>query len=262
MRKIHSFEELSPLLSSQLKRGVVTNAFLSESDWRSAIDGGLLVSESGGALLLFRQRADFSQLYFYLHPPFESLKLSVAGTVVTELAVRARDAGTGQAVLDTLTAAGLKPVLRRVRFTREPNLPLAASDVPVRLAKRRDLDAAMGIFSRYLDKYTSCLPTRDELSQDIDNDRVLIAEADGKIGSLLQFSISRSSGELLHLATLPECRGRGLADALIKAQLSQQNFMTSRVWTGEDNKAAQNLYYKFDYKLDGWRSIVLRGDLL
>lgn len=262
MRQICSFEELSPLLSAQLKRGVVTNAFLSESEWRSAIETGLMVSESDSSLLLLRQKEGFSQLYFYLHPPFDAISLEGAGTLVTEFVIRPRDDGKEQPVLDVLEAAGLKQVLQRVRLVRKAGMPVEPSIVPVRLAKAQDLSAAVSIFGRYLDRYISCLPTADKLAQDIEDGLVLVADVDGEIGSLLQFSISRTSGELLHLATLPECRGRGLADALIRAQLSLQNFAVSRVWTGKYNTAALNLYYKYDYHLDGWRSVVLKGDSL
>lgn len=262
MRQINSFEELSPLLSAQLRRGVVTNAFLSEAEWRSAIDGGLLVSETSASLLLFRQRTDFSQLYFYLHPPFERLELSGAGTVVTEFAVRPRDVGKEQAVLDALTAAGLAPILRRVRLTREKALQLNSSNVPVRFAQSQDIDAAMDIFKYCFDPYTGCLPSEAELAGDIDDGQLFVADFADKPAALLHFSNFRNGSEILHLATLPDCRGRGLAGALIAALLSSQNLSACRVWTGEDNETAQNLYYKFDYQLDGWRSIVLRGDLL
>ena len=40
MKQIQSYEELSPLLSAQLKRGVMTNTALTQEDWRREIAGG------------------------------------------------------------------------------------------------------------------------------------------------------------------------------------------------------------------------------
>ena len=59
MRRVESCAALAPLLSAQLRRGVVTNCFLSPADYQREIDAGLFYEEGNGFLLLLRQRAGY-----------------------------------------------------------------------------------------------------------------------------------------------------------------------------------------------------------
>ena len=63
MRRVESCAALAPLLSAQLRRGVVTNCFLSPADYQREIDAGLFYEERDGFLLLLRQRAVDNQLF-------------------------------------------------------------------------------------------------------------------------------------------------------------------------------------------------------
>lgn len=90
MRRVESCAALAPLLSAQLRRGVVTNCFLSPADYQREIDAGLFYEEGNGFLLLLRQRAGYRLLNFYLHP---GAKLFLPGQtlpLITELACRER----------------------------------------------------------------------------------------------------------------------------------------------------------------------------
>ena len=44
MRRVESYAALAPLLSAQLRRGVVTNCFLSPADYQREIDAGQTTS--------------------------------------------------------------------------------------------------------------------------------------------------------------------------------------------------------------------------
>ena len=68
MRKIENFAQNSDLLNAQLKKGVITNNFLRGDDYTREITNGLYIHETGGALLLFRERGDHLVMTFYLHP--------------------------------------------------------------------------------------------------------------------------------------------------------------------------------------------------
>ena len=68
MRKIENFAQISDLLNAQLKKGVITNNFLRGEDYTREIANGLYIHETGGALLLFRERGDHLVMTFYLHP--------------------------------------------------------------------------------------------------------------------------------------------------------------------------------------------------
>ena len=64
MRKIENFAQISDLLNAQLKRGVLTNNFLRGDDYTREIANGLYIHETGGALLLFRERGDHLVMTF------------------------------------------------------------------------------------------------------------------------------------------------------------------------------------------------------
>ena len=56
MQRAESYAALAPLLSAQLRRGVVTNCFLSAEDYQRELPRGLYYEEREGCLLLLRQR--------------------------------------------------------------------------------------------------------------------------------------------------------------------------------------------------------------
>lgn len=66
MRNITDYNELSPLLSAQLRPGVVTNAVQKKEEYLFAIaHGALYVQEFPGGLYLLWRRESHWQLYFY-----------------------------------------------------------------------------------------------------------------------------------------------------------------------------------------------------
>ena len=115
MRRVESCAALAPLLSAQLRRGVVTNCFLSPADYQREIDAGLFYEEGDGFLLLLRQRAGYRLLNFYLHP---GAKLCLPGQtlpLVTELACREKDQDAMRRAQDALCALGFAECFRRLR---------------------------------------------------------------------------------------------------------------------------------------------------
>ena len=68
MQRAESYAALAPLLSAQLRRGVVTNCFLSTEDYQRELPRGLYYEEREGCLLLLRQRPGHLILNFYLQP--------------------------------------------------------------------------------------------------------------------------------------------------------------------------------------------------
>ena len=92
MQRAESYAALAPLLSAQLRRGVVTNCFLSAEDYQRELPRGLYYEEREGCLLLLRQRPGHLILNFYLQPGGMFFLPDVKKPVVTELSCRAKDA--------------------------------------------------------------------------------------------------------------------------------------------------------------------------
>ena len=85
MQRAESYAALAPLLSAQLRRGVVTNCFLSAEDYQRELPRGLYYEEREGCLLLLRQRPGHLILNFYLQPGGTFFLPDVKKPVVTEL---------------------------------------------------------------------------------------------------------------------------------------------------------------------------------
>ena len=66
MQKIEAFAQAAGLLGAQLRRGVVTNSFLTAADCDREARTGLYVYEADGELLVFRDRGTHYILNFFL----------------------------------------------------------------------------------------------------------------------------------------------------------------------------------------------------
>ena len=172
MRKIENFAQISDLLNAQLKKGVITNNFLRGEDYTREIANGLYIHEADGALLLFRERGDHLVMTFYLHP---NVVLSLPETdrpVVTELSCRAKDADAMANAAEQFCALGFREVLRRTRRTRKPEaFPVETTAVP---AKPEDFEDISRFLSDHFSALTGCLPTADDLRENLANGQTVI----------------------------------------------------------------------------------------
>ncbi len=256
MRKIENFAQISDLLNAQLKRGVITNHFLRGDDYAREIANGLYLHEADGALLLFRERGDHLVMTFYLHP---NAVLSLPETdkpVVTELSCRAKDADAMADAAAQFARLGFCEVLRRTRRTR--SAALVSTETTAFPAQESDFFAVSRFLRAQFSPLTGCLPTEDDLRENLRRGETVITRDENGISGVLHFAVSRAASEIRHLAVREDCRGRGLADALLTAYLTATNGVRSQVWARTGNLPAEHFYEKHDYRPDGWTSVVLQ----
>ena len=118
MTPVQRYKDLSPLLSAQLRRGVLTNCFLGREALEGLIqNGALLVQTLPRGLLLAVERPGFFRLHFYLTELSSPLALELPGPVVCEIPFRPRDTGLREAV-HYLEGQGFFQKLSRVRLSR------------------------------------------------------------------------------------------------------------------------------------------------
>lgn len=260
MEKIESYAELAPLLSAQLRRGVVTNAFESQTGYEREIAAGrLAVQTMERGLLLFHQRQGYQRLNFYLQeqrlPP-----LSLDQPTVLEIAYRARDEKMRQAV-ELWQSAGFQLLFHRQRMQRPADpTPPESLGAGVRLARPEDQTVVQAMMDGYYDPVLGCLPTADELAEDIRDGAVFCCEADGVIVGMLQVALGRTSTEMRHFVVRPECRRQGIAQRLFESYQAQTQGKRSMVWVLADNLPAVTMYEKNGFHTDGWMSAVLYYD--
>ena len=250
MRRVESCAALAPLLSAQLRRGVVTNCFLSPADYQREIDAGLFYEEGDGFLLLLRQRAGYRLLNFYLHPGAKLCLPEQPSPLVTELACREKDQDAMRRAQDALCALGFAECFRRLRRTRVQN----TAETPAEAS----FEAVRAFLLEQFDPLTGCIPPDEELRQAVSAGQVLcLSDADG-ISGLLHYAPGRAQCEIRHLAVRADCRGRGYARRLLRLLEAKTGGQKCAVWARVGNAPAEHFYEKNQFQPDGWQSVVLR----
>ena len=260
MKLIERYEELAPLLTAQLGRGMVTNAALTPEDWRREIANRALWCRCWeGGLILLRRREGHSLLNFYLQKPALPDDLAWDGPTVLEIAARPRDEGLWKAV-DLWRGQGFEELYRRTRLALPKDTKVPAGDGPLRarIAGAADMGAVRTLLQENFDPMTGCLPTDEELTRDLEAGCVVCADApDGNAAGLLHIAAGRGSTQLRHLAVGEGCRRQGGAQSLLARYLEHTGFVKSLVWVRSDNEPGWRFYTKNGYEPDGWASVVL-----
>lgn len=260
MRQITRYEELAPLLSAQLGRGVVTNAALTAEDWRREIAAGTLRCQSwAGGLVLLRRREGRSLMNFYLRELSLPDDLAWDSPVVLEIAARPRDEGLLR-VADFWRGQGFEELYRRERLVLPKDTKVPAGDGPLtaRVAEMADAEAVRTLLQDNFDPLTGCLPTAEELERDLASGNVVCVDGpDGRTAGLLHITPGRGSTQLRHLAVGKPFRRQGGAQALLARYLERTGFVRSLVWVRTDNEPGRRFYVKNGYAPDGWSSTVL-----
>lgn len=260
MKQITSYEELSPLLSAQLGRGVVTNCALTQEDWRREIAAGTLWCRSwAGGMVLLRRREGHSVLSFYLRELALPEDLAWDGPTLVEIPARSRDAGLLDAA-DFWRGQGFRELFRRERLAlpKGAAIPLRDGLPPARAAGPADAGEIRALLRDNFDPLTGCLPTGAELARDLEAGNVLCADGpDGRPAGVLHIAPGRGSTQLRHLAVGRDFRRRGFAQSLLGRYLEHTGFAKSLVWVRTDNRPGQQFYVKNGYAPDGWGSAVL-----
>lgn len=254
MRRAERYAALAPLLSAQLRRGVVTNCFLSPADCQREIEAGLFYEEGDGYLLLLRQRAGYRLLNFYLHPGAKLRLPEQTLPLVTELACREKDRDAMRRAQDALCALGFTACFCRLRRTR------AAVPAPntAEIQAEASFEAVRTFLLEQFDPLTGCIPPDEELRQAVSAGQILcLTDTDG-ISGLLHYAPGRAQCEIRHLAVRADCRGRGYAGRLLAMLESKTDGQKCAVWARVGNVPAEHVYEKNRFQPDGWSSVVLR----
>ena len=253
MRAVESFETLSPLLGAQLRPGVATNVALTREEYQREIQGGALFwEEAPGALLLLRRRPGFYLVGFFLQRGAALPPVELPLPAVLEVAFRPRDKGLRQ-TLPQWEAQGFSPVFSRRRLLRPGGAPPPEGAGKAWVAGEGDLPFLEGVLKACFDPFTGCLPSSQELREDVRAGRVLRST-----GGLLHISPAAGGTQLRHLAVLPESRRQGEAQGLFALYMEREGGRPSRCWVREDNLPARRFYEKNGYTPEEWASVVYR----
>lgn len=259
MRRAERLDALMPKISALFGRGTVTNCLLSREELQEEIENGsLFFQEAAGVLLLFRRREGFYRMNFYLGAGAQALALPQE-RIVTEIAFRARDTALQEAA-EQWKATGLTTLCTRRRLSLRLADAVPAQRTPEGItlghAQAEDVSETLRLLCESFSPLTGCLPTRQELLQDILRGDVLLARAGNRLAGVLHLQ-GGTIGQIRHLATASALRGRGVASALLQCVIAESEARAMRVWAVCGNTAAERLYASFGFTDDGFQSVVL-----
>ena len=259
-------DELSALMSAQLKKGVFTNSSMTAAEYLED-DPCLKAVSSDGALLIFRRRPDFMLMNYYVQQNCECIAIpeSCSDTLVCETAWRPKDLAAAERVMKLLAEAGFQPAIERIRLSRNENADSAAfneAEIINSSSEWRNFSAD-AFLREHFNSLTGCIPPENVLMTDL----FAVIRRNKEIAGMLHFSVGRSFWEIHHLAVVSELRGKNLAAQLLDAaqieadRISLQDasnaHLRCRVWTGADNVSAIKFYEKHGFSADAYRSKVL-----
>ena len=253
--KIDDFSGYSRLVMSHMKRGVLTNCFLSPISAKCEIAEGRLFAhedKESGALLLFRRRDGFDILNYYVTDGnFKTLD-DVKTPVVCETVAR-----NDEKLIEMLPQLGFQRMLERVKLERQPTSFITAEIYPtVHTAELSDAKGTVRVLSENLPQFTGCVPTLSEAEHDIESGYVYIEKVGKKVTAALRVSIGKTSCEIKQLAVDKKYRGTGAGTRLLRTFLHFCGTKKISVWTGSENAAALQLYRSAGFTLSESRSFV------
>lgn len=106
---------------------------------------------------------------------------------------------------------------------------------------------------------TGCIPSLNQLKQDMAKGYVLQASIGEDIIGVLHFQQNGNNAEIKHLAVDEAYRGRKIAARLLENYEKRITAKQQIVWTGTENQKAQKLYQKFGYQKDGFVASVYQN---
>lgn len=112
------------------------------------------------------------------------------------------------------------------------------------------------IFQLMLDSFepfSSALPTKEALLEDIMNQKVLVSVKNQKLLGFLHFGEIKQGSMLWHIAVKPGTRGLGIGQGLVRDWLFVQKDISKKffLWVRMDNLSALRMYDKLGFLPDG-----------
>lgn len=254
MNQVKTYDEISEAIKEHFKVGVVTNCFLTEEEYKREIKNKTLyVINEANYLIVLREREGHYKLNYYINQ-MEKLKIKLDKPVVVEIIKRPYDKNF-EIIKEIFTDSCFVKILERERYTLDNIENLKCEyKYKIEICKREDIDEIMEILKNNFDEYTGCVPTTEEIEEEIGKQNIYCMKKQNEMAGILHMKSTRAYTEVKHLAVNERYRKQGIADELVKKLIETNKKIT--VWTGKENRPAQRTYEKNGFKKDGWTSMV------
>lgn len=268
MIKINNLETLNNLLKGYIKKGIYTNNFVRPSSYKVIIDNGdLYYKNIESGVLLFEDRNNFWQVYYYLKDLESKLDLTTDKPVNIEKPYQA-DKDNPILEMNYFEAQGFVMTMKRhrmtansVEFMQDNDLKALSNGNFCRYAQAEQLNKICELLKANFNPYYGYIPLEKEISSSI-NEKEIFCELDdkGKILGLLHITKNHLIYYVLHIIVIKEARNKQIAKKLLSqlVYIVKDNEKAKiRLWVNEGNEAARYLYKSLGFKYDVWQSFVM-----
>lgn len=243
-----------------------TNFFLSdEALLQAAAQGRVLLCQAPRVVLIIVREPDFDRVYYAcggdldaLPAALDAVEPAASGNLVSDV-LGSQDAT--QEVVPLFERAGFRVYASFQRMQRLPNgpPPAEAADPLVGLATLADAPAVLEMISGHFDNYAEHIPDLLEIEQAAKRGTILLSKSDGRIAAVLYYDRQGVSTTLRYWLALPDFRGQGHADRLMRAY-SQACADSKRflLWVECRNRRALGLYLHYGYRSVPTIDVILR----
>lgn len=266
MEKITDKKQLSRLIMSSMKRGVITNCFNAPSFSFDIEEGRLYYDAQGDSLFLLRMRDSVGIINFYINEggrlsEFAKKCTSVCALdLVTEIpdCDKASASDAELRLTSIVTSGGFEPILKRTMLERAPSDDCNSLHDGNVTSSCDDVKRMYDIMRSALSPVTGCVPTYAEFEFDVKNGSVFAFCENGTVKGILRYSVGKKAVAIKQLAVDREYRRCGIGERLVSGVISSYPDKRVTVWTGTENTAALSLYEKCGFVRLGGRSAVYR----
>ena len=240
------------LKAVQQQTGRLTNFYAPAESFLPYLAAGRLFELvfTGGVYYLAEKEKQFD-LYFFLEQGTKPAPLPVLEKPVILEQVALEKKGIFPEAADW-EVVGFSFYLQRKRLFLSAKKAEAVQR-EVLFCKEEEADEILDRMHAAFEPYTSALPTREELLEDLRQNRVIVAREDEKLLGFLRFGREKKVSVLWQIVADPAKRGKGIGERLVRDWITLEKEDVSRfqLWVREDNIPAQKLYEKSDFLPDG-----------
>lgn len=248
--KILDAEIWKEAIAKHISKGMRTNFYASAEDFLPMLEAGQLfsISFAGGVYYLLEREKQFD-LYFFLEQDAKPVELPpLAKPVILEqvaLEKKPPDAAEWEAV-------GFTFYLQRKRLFLSAK-KTEAEQRKIRFCGVEDTEKVLEAMHTAFEPYTSALPMKEELLEDLRQNRVIAAEENGELLGFLRFGREKKVSVLWQIVVTPAGRGKGIGENLVRdwIALEREEVSKFQLWVREDNAAALRMYEKSAFLPDG-----------
>lgn len=261
-----------------LKHRSATNMFSAASALYGYADrGALYITQQPSGVYMYADEGCFYSLLYVLtdmDAPPDFADISVP--VVIEIAYRGE---TMPEAAKYLIKHGCKLMLTRARLrldlikanstekTDEPDM--SSNEQNGQLAQnmqtgnnpKPSAEQVYELFREAFDQYTGCVPSVQELTKALAEDRLIAIMSDGVLHGALYHADSETASTINNVAAASDVQGKGIGSRLVAEWISKCTAAGKRVlnlWVNIENAPAMRLYEKNGFKHDGMNSVVLK----